>query len=227
MSTPRPLASTGTTMSDVTPLSAAERAFVNVRDAIVRGTLAPGTMLAENSLADGLGMSRTPVRTALARLQDEGWIVVYPKRGALVRGLDAHAVADLADARHMLESSMVARATPAARTALADRLGAQVDVQERVLRAGDLDAFIDLTISFHRAFVEVGGNALVLELESRLADRHRHVLHLHGASMLDRWEEIVAEHRALVVDLRDDPARFARTLRLHQTDSIAPENVGR
>ncbi|QIK84797.1 GntR family transcriptional regulator [Sanguibacter sp. HDW7] len=209
-------------MVGVTTLSAAERAFESVRDAIVRGTLAPGTMLAENALAEGLGVSRTPVRTALARLQDEGWITVFPKRGALVRGLDDRDVLDLADARHMLESSMVARATPAARAALADRLGAEIDHQEQVLRAQDLDAFIDLTVTFHRSFVEVGGNALVLELESRLADRHRHVLHLHGAAMLDRWEQIVAEHRELVVQLRDDPAEFSRALRLHQADSIAP-----
>ena len=52
------------------------------------------------------------------------------------------------------------------------------------------------------------------------------MLHLHGASFLGRWEQIVAEHRTLVAQLRDDPVEFARTLHLHQADSIAPESVG-
>lgn len=216
-------------MGAVTSSSAAERAFVSLRDGIVRGELAPGTMLAETALAEGLGMSRTPVRSALVRLQDEGWITVYPKRGALVRGIDSRTVEDLADARLVLESSMVARATPIARAALADRLVAEVDAQERALRARDLDAFVDLTIAFHRSFVEVGGNRVVLELDERLGVRHRHVLHLHGATLLDRSEAVVAEHRALVTHLRDSPELFARTLRHHLADTYStdlPRNAG-
>ena len=71
---------------------ASRRAYDRIRHDIVAGTLAPGTMLSENELATELGMSRTPVRTALSRLQSEGWVTIYPQRGALVRELTADEV---------------------------------------------------------------------------------------------------------------------------------------
>lgn len=81
-----------------------------IRDDILDGTHQPGSMLGETGLATSLGMSRTPVRAALVRLQDEGWIQVYPKRGALVQGLSDRAMLELADARFVLETTAVDRA---------------------------------------------------------------------------------------------------------------------
>ena len=65
--------------------TAAERAHAHIRDAIVGGGLEPGTMLSENALAGELSMSRTPVRAALARLQEEGW-----SNKAIARRLGVH-----------------------------------------------------------------------------------------------------------------------------------------
>ena len=56
-------------------------------------------------------MSRTPVRAALARLQEEKWVTIYPKRGALVNGLSDRDISEIADARYMLEASAAQRAT--------------------------------------------------------------------------------------------------------------------
>ncbi len=64
--------------------SAADLAYRHIRDAILTGAYEAGTMLGEIPLAEEIGVSRTPVRTALALLQDEGWVTRYPKRGALV-----------------------------------------------------------------------------------------------------------------------------------------------
>src|SRR5699024_11778557 len=60
-------------------LSAAERAYRVIRSQILSGVHAPGTMLGEAALAAEIEVSRTPVRVALARLQDEGWILIYPR----------------------------------------------------------------------------------------------------------------------------------------------------
>ncbi|WP_051297755.1 GntR family transcriptional regulator [Brevibacterium album] len=206
-------------------MSAAERAYRTIRDGILEGTHAPGTMLGEATLAAELGVSRTPVRTALARLADEGWIVVYPKRGVLVTGMSAEAVAELADARFVLESTAVERAPEPLRLRLAERLAASVEAQREAFARGDVRAFIGLTLEFHHGFVEAGGNAVLLELYERLADRHRFVLFAAGARLLARCEEIIAEHEALVALLRaGETAGFAQALRAHIAE-VAPADA--
>lgn len=196
--------------------SAAERAYRRIRDDILEGTHQPGTMLGESSLAAALGMSRTPVRAALGRLQEEGWITVYPKRGALVRGMDERNVAELADARFILETTGVSRASAQRRERLADRLRAMIPDQREALAADDLRRFIDLTIRFHRGFVEAGGSEVLLELYDRLADRHRFILFASGDRVRARGDAIIVEHEALTERLREGAAaEFADVLREH------------
>ena len=68
-------------------------------------------MLSESALAASLSMSRTPVRAALGRLQDEGFVTIYPQRGALVRELTADEVRESAQVRHAQSGGWVAFAT--------------------------------------------------------------------------------------------------------------------
>lgn len=200
--------------------SAADRAYEHLRDAILEGRIPAGEMLGESGVAEHLGMSRTPVRTALARLQDEQWVTIYPKRGALVLGLDEHEVADIADARHLLEVAAVQRAGAARIERVLPRLEESLRAQEEALEAGDLHSFIDQTTSFHRMFVEVGGNATLLEMSDRLADRRRYMLFRQGERLLQRREETIAEHRALIDALQTgDVAVFAEVLRAHLRDT--------
>ena len=83
--------------------TAADTAYTFVRGAILRGELAGGTMLSENELAAQLSMSRTPVRAALVRLEQEGWVAIYPQRGALVRSIEVGELQQSAQMRHALE----------------------------------------------------------------------------------------------------------------------------
>ncbi|MDN5806577.1 MAG: GntR family transcriptional regulator [Brevibacterium sp.] len=203
--------------------SAAERAYQLIRAQILTGTHLPGTMLGETGLAADLQVSRTPVRVALARLQDEGWIIIYPKRGAIVQGVDERTVAELADARFVLETTAVDRAPDALRQKLADGLDHSIEAQREAFDSGDITAFIDLTLAFHRGFVEAGDNQVMLELYTQLSDRHRFILFASGERLLDRCEEIIAEHVSLVEHLRTgDSAAFATTLRGHLAENAPP-----
>jgi DNA-binding GntR family transcriptional regulator len=203
--------------------SAAERAYRAIRDGILNGIHPAGAMLGEESLAAEIGVSRTPVRSALARLQDEGWIVIYPKRGALVQGLGERAIADLEYARFVLESSGVGPTGAVVRQELAGRLSDSIVAQRKALQDRDVRRFIELTIAFHRAFVEAAGNDVLLELNDRLADRQRFLLFSKGDHLLARSDEILAEHEALVEHLRTGNAgAFADTLRKHLADNYVP-----
>jgi DNA-binding GntR family transcriptional regulator len=201
--------------------SATERAYAAVLGAILDGRHPPGTMVSEASLAAEVGVSRTPIRTALALLRDEGWVTVYPKRGAIVQGLSDGDIADLSDARFILESTSVQRARPADLERLGEQLESEVAVQREALTAGDVRAFIESTIAFHRSFVQAGKNRVLLELNDRLTDRQRFLLFSYGDTLLARCDDIIAEHEALVRHLRaGDAAAFADALRRHIGDTL-------
>ena len=202
-------------------VSSAERAIVYIRKAIIDGTFPGEAMLSESQLASQLGMSRTPVRTALARLQDEGWIRIYPKSGALVRGLTPEDVADIVDARVALETSGVTRATPEVRAQLAVDLVPAIQEQREVLAAGDMQRFVELSVEFHGAFLAVGANPYLIDLGERLSDRQRQMLFARQDAMRNRSDHIIDEHQQLLDCLRDDdPARFDHILRAHLSDTL-------
>ena len=79
------------------------KAYEALRDAILRNELGPGTLLSENSLAEQLHVSRTPVRAALKRLQEEGFVRIMPRRGVLVRNISAEDIVELYQMREALE----------------------------------------------------------------------------------------------------------------------------
>lgn len=201
--------------------SAAEAAYSTILDAILRGRYRADEMLSEATLAIEIGVSRTPVRTALARLQDEGWVSIYPKRGALVRGLSERSTGDLAAAKLLFESGSIQACAPHTLRQLATRLDTELGAQQTALEAEDLGRFVELSIRFHRALVEVGDNPLILELYDRLADRQRYLLFAHGRRVLDRCDEIVAEHAAMLAHLRSGNVdNVTLALRTHLDESF-------
>lgn len=203
--------------------NAAQRAHRVIRDGIVDGTHPGGSMLSENTLAAALDVSRTPVRAALVRLAEEGWVTIYPKRGALVRAFTAQDGRELAGARHLLETGGVRTASPAALAEMCTRLEALIDDQETALRTQDRDGFVELCTAFHRVFVEVGGNGLLLDFADRLRTRQAMMLHLSLASIDAHAPQLVDEHRALVdAARRGDVDRFADLLHAHMSDDPSP-----
>lgn len=203
--------------------SAAERAHAEIRAAIIDGRYEPGVMLSESELAAALGVSRTPVRTALARLQDEGWVTIYSKRGALVRGLSVEELRHAADVRQTLQILGVERAGPEERAAVRSRLEDMVAKQERALEDGPFDTFVDLAIRFHRVFVELAGNPLFTDFYDKLRDRQVMMLMRSASVVRERATEVVAEHRRLTdLAVAGNSAEFAETLRRHRDDIYGP-----
>ncbi|RNI17237.1 GntR family transcriptional regulator [Flexivirga caeni] len=197
---------------------ASARAYERIRRDIVAGTLAAGTMLSESELAAALGVSRTPIRSALSRLQSEGWVTIYPQRGALVRELTYDEIREAAEVRHALETAGVLRADPAGLEAALQTLEASVEAQRKDLAAGDFAAFNERAQQFHRGFVALAGNATMLALYDRVQDRQLQSTARSAAEILDDPGSVVAEHREMIDDARrGDWAAFAELLDRHQT----------
>ncbi len=210
-------------MTVVTPVSAADRAYQRVRGWLQDGTFPPGSMLSENDLAARLDVSRTPVRSAVRRLEAEGWLTIYPKRGALVRGLSVHEAIAVSDARQVLESAYVDSLTDAAHEQLCDRLESMMEAERAEYENGSYEKLVQLTIDFHRAFVEVGGNPLLLEFYDRLRERQSVMTLQTRDTVAGRWDDFHAEHRRLIECMRArDREGFVRELGTHIAATHGP-----
>src|ERR1700709_2127711 len=83
--------------------SAADRVSAHARPAVLCRRYAPHDLITEGELADAVGVSRTPVREALLRLQAEGLVTLLPKRGAMVMPVTAAEVGDVLETRRLIE----------------------------------------------------------------------------------------------------------------------------
>src|SRR5580692_8644899 len=86
-----------------------EIVYRSVRDAILNGVFTPGQMLRQDEMATRLGVSRSPLREALPRLEAEGIVVLHPRRGYAVASLDLHEIAEAFDLRALLETELSRR----------------------------------------------------------------------------------------------------------------------
>jgi DNA-binding GntR family transcriptional regulator len=130
------------------------RAYRYVRDAIMRGDLPTGSVLAESEIARTLGSSRTPVRHALGVLLKEGLLEVGSRRQVIVRGFTPEHRAEILLLREALESVAVKRACEVMEAEDLDHLRLLIIRQQRAAREGRDDDFLDLDEEFHLRIVE-------------------------------------------------------------------------
>ncbi|MFI1917386.1 GntR family transcriptional regulator [Nocardia sp. NPDC020380] len=153
--------------------SAAERAYREIKERILTGALPGGELVSENEIAGELGTSRTPVREAFLRLETEGWMRLYPKRGALVVPVPSHEADHVAHARYIVETGAVRALSPADRGALLPRLRESLDRQRELAAAGELDEFAVADADFHREYVIAANNPLLTGFYDSLRERQR------------------------------------------------------
>jgi DNA-binding GntR family transcriptional regulator len=197
--------------------SAGERAYHWTRGRILDATFAPSTMITEGEIAALVGVSRTPVREAFLRLAGEGFLRLYPKRGAMVVPVTE------ADMREVLEARLLVEpwaAAVAARRAdhhdLARTLDEHVRALEAAARDRDAAAYQDSDRAFHVAIVEATQNRLLAEFYRGLRDRQLRVGAAALAVSRDRDRTILSEHRAIVEAIATgDPELAASTVRDH------------
>jgi len=200
--------------------SLADQAYERLTEALLSGELSPGDRLVQDALALRLGISRTPVREALQRLEREGTIRSAGVRGHVVPELTHEDIAHLYEVREAVEGQ-------AARL-VATRAAASVDAIEASLRRLSADAGTSARDAFqanrlaHRAVVEASGNSFLLEVFDDLWGRSV-TLQAWGdyyASVHDAID-LVTDHADVLAALRSgDPDRAAREMVAHVREGL-------
>jgi len=129
-----------------------------LRSMILSGELLPGERLPENSLTSQLGVSRSPLRQAMAVLQREGLIVQEPRKGAIVAPLTAHDIYEIYTLREMLEELAVRLGVPVADETRLDRLRDAYAALETAT-GEDQSEHASLAFEFHLALVGIAGHS--------------------------------------------------------------------
>ncbi len=180
-------------------------------------------MISEGEIAEQLGVSRTPVREAFLRLETEGLLRLYPKRGALVVPVAPGEADDVLDARLLVEAhaaQAVARLSDTELTTLVALLRDLVTAQEAAVADGDVAEYAILDARFHAEIVAAGGNGLLTGFHGTLRERQQRMV-AHSV----RWDPgrattFVEGHRGLLdaLELRDTRT-YLRRLHRHLDDA--------
>lgn len=186
-----------------------------LRAAILDGSVPPGGQLREAHIAADLGISRSPLREALTRLEDEGLVVKVPFRGAFVVEVSAQDVAEIASIRLRVEPYAGELSMEALRGQHRSLLMQTVEDLDRATKDNDIPASIDAHLRFHALFYDLSGHSVLQNLwngwESKLrlylAADHRSYSNVH---------DIAREHEGLVKHvLAGDVEGFQREVAGH------------
>jgi GntR family transcriptional regulator, rspAB operon transcriptional repressor len=191
-----------------------EQVYEALKKAIISLRLPPGTLISENRICRQIGVSRTPVRSAITRLVEDGLIEVFPQKGSLVAPIKLSAVRYNHFIRKALEIAVLRRASEVWTPELGARSRQILISQAAALTDGDFERFHELDEEFHRSFclaADLGGVWSTIHIAKARVDRVHRL-----ASGEGRLPLVVAEHHA-ILDALDagDPEWAAERLDYH------------
>ena len=192
-------------------ISATDRAYDFAKKRILDGRFGGGELISEGDVADGVGLSRTPVREAFLRLESEGLLRLYPKRGALVVPVSVDEVESVMETRLIVERHAIEKVLRRG-VSLDEELAGALDHQQRLADVGLASDFVEADREFHRLFVAAAGNPILLSLHDSLRDRQSRMGLAALARDGRRTEQILSEHRQLAAAISE--ADLDRSLRI-------------
>lgn len=198
-----------------------EKILETIRDAILKGSLKPGERVSEPELAERFGISRTPIREAFRQLESEGYLVVIPRRGAVVASLSERDVEEFYSIKSILEGYAARIAAERMATREIERLEAINEKLSQIADAGDIKSFFRVHNEFHELFIKASGNDKLGELINQLVLKFNR-LRLASLSQPGRMAISVQEHRKIIEAFRKHDGELADNL-VRRTATIGAE----
>lgn len=189
-------------------------AYNTLREAILKGRLAAGSRLIAQRIATEMGLSRTPVKEALARLETEGLVARVGNWGYGVRTISLRDAEEIFEARLVIEVANALRAAERATEAEAAGMAKLLGVSRRYLKARELAEFQNASRAIHELIAQATGNTQLMRMFRQVND----LVVLFGMSLLRanpaRAAAILTENEAIVEAIQqrrgDDAARLMR-----------------
>jgi DNA-binding GntR family transcriptional regulator len=195
--------------------SLTDQVYELLKHEILRVERRPGDLLAEAELAARYKVSKTPVREALRLLARDGWVIVLPRKGYLIRPVRLEDVREIFEIRSMLEPHTAALASATARPADIEKLQSILDAQAAAV--DDLDRALQAAREFHIALIEISGNGRLSRMLVDLLDevRRLHFLLPNVESHITSREEVDAHSSLIDAVAAGDGEKAADIMRTH------------
>ncbi len=200
-------------MDDFLPLR--EVVFQSLRTAILEGTLEPGERLMEIHLAQELGVSRTPVREAIRKLELEGLVVTYPRRGAVVANITRKDLEDVLEVRRALEELAMRRAAVMITDEQIQALHQAEKTFIEYLNSNDVAKSATADAEFHEIISNATGNARLVALLSNLRGQ-MYRYRMENLKDKSSHSELIEHHQQIISAMENhDPEAAAQTITEH------------
>lgn len=202
-----------TNMDEFLPLR--DVVFNTLRQGILTGELKPGERLMEIHLANKLGVSRTPIREAIRKLELEGLVTMIPRRGAEVAQITEKSLRDVLEVRRALDALSVELACDRINDEELAALGKACESFEKAVSTRDPKKIAQADVEFHNIIVKAAGNTRLVQLINNLSEQ-MYRYRFEYIKDVSTHEQLIAEHRILFDCIRNkDKATAAKTAKLH------------
>lgn len=189
--------------------------FNTLRQAILTGELKPGERLMEIHLADRLGVSRTPVREAIHKLELEGLVTMIPRRGATVAQITEKSMSDVLEVRRAMDALCAELACER----ISEEELAQLEVAcgefEKATKTRDVKVIAQVDVRLHDIILQATGNSRLVQLVNNLSEQ-MYRYRFEYIKDFSQHETLVEEHRMIYESLRDrDKERASEAAKVH------------
>ena len=193
-----------------------------IRGAIMNGTLQPRERLMEIQMAEELGVSRTPIREALRKLELEGFIVMVPRKGAYVSDLSFKDIADVFEIRAALEGLAAGLAAERITEEELERMERLLVEKQEAITQDDIGKLVEVDTKFHELMYQASRNVRLGSIISNLREQIQR-FRLTSLSYPGRNKLSLEEHKKIVEAIQARDFQLARQLATEHIENA--ENV--
>jgi DNA-binding GntR family transcriptional regulator len=196
-------------LNDYLPLR--DVVFNTLRKAILSGDLKPGERLMEKQLAEKMGVSRTPVREAIRKLELEGFVVMVPRKGAQVADITEKDIQDVLEVRGALEGLAVRLACENMDNEDLAHLKQAMNEFSAAAKKEDVDVMIEKDVEFHDIIFKATKNEKLIQIVNNLREQ----IHRYRVAYLKSFDDLKAieeEHEQIVYAIENKKPSLAEKL---------------
>lgn len=188
-----------------------------LRDAVRRGILQPGERLMEIQLAEDLGVSRTPVREAIRKLEMEGYVIMMPRRGTYVADLSIRDINEVFEIRTSLESLASGLAAERINEDELEKLQRLLVEIGAYIKSGDMESIVRTDTEFHDLLYQASRNTRLVGIISNLREQLTR-FRTTSMSFPGRLKATLEEHRKIVEAIAQGDEKAARKAAEHHME---------